>query len=611
MTNPKFRSLQKISPFIFKFKRQIIFAIFCLICVSLANFSMPLLFKLIIDGLTPQAANPPTLGWLPWALIAGYVALRMSAALISELRESVVIYITQNVIQEVYKLIYRHLLDLPLDFHLSKETGGLVQKIKQGIRGLQALVSCSVYTAIPTFLELLLVTIYFHLHYNAEFVTIVLVGFSLYFLYSIKMTERCARERDQINQLDTNLHQKLYEILLNYELIHGYNGTNYEMLSVDQKLDVHKIALIRTQRSSAMLNLGQQLIMTLSIGLILWLSVLEFQAGNATIGDVVLINALTLQLFVPLNVLGNLYQEVRHALVDLSQALEMLTVANMYTAEQSTTVHPTHDRFNKRTAPPEVEFQQVSFSYTPSEFALQEINLSIARGSMVAIVGESGSGKSTLGRLLMRFQVPQQGKVLIDGIDILNCSNEYLRQTVGYLSQNIGFFSGTLASNIMYPEAIADTDEGKAAQKMKIALAAEQANLHDYIEQLPNSYLTKIGEMGFTISDGERQRLSLARLFYKDYPLLVLDEPTSSLDLSSERKIIDHITTLKGQRTIIFTAHRLAAAVNADQIVVMDQGLISGSGTHATLLNAHPIYTKLWNAQHASSSYESDFKNSK
>jgi ATP-binding cassette subfamily B protein len=600
MTNPTFRSFQKISPFIFKFKLQIIVAIICLICVSLANFAMPLLFKLLIDGLAPQPSERPVWEWLPWALIVGYVLLRMSAALISEFRESVVIYVTQNVIQDVYKLIYRHLLELSLDFHLSKETGGLVQKIKQGIRGLQALVSCSVYTVIPTVLELLLVTIYFYLHYNAEFVVIILLGFCLYFLYSVKMTERCARERDHINQLDTNLHQKSYEILLNYELIHSYDGTSAEMHAIDQKLEVHKKALIQTQRSSAILNLGQQLIMAISIGLVLWLSVIEFRAGKATIGDVVLINALTLQLFVPLNILGNLYQEVRHALVDLWQALEILTLPTLTVTNISSKAHCSDQPLHKQAAPTAIEFRQVSFSYLPTEFALRDISLSIAGGSMVAIVGESGSGKSTLGRLLMRFNVPGQGRVLIDGTDVQDYSNEYLRQTVGYLSQNIGFFSGTIASNIMYPEAISEQAANAAAQTRKMILAAQQANLSDFIEQLPNGYLTKIGEMGLTISGGERQRLSLARLFYRDFPLLILDEPTSSLDFSSERKIIDHIFTLKGQRTIVFSAHRLAAIVNFDQIVVMDQGTISGIGTHAELLNKHPIYTKLWNAQHSS-----------
>ena len=561
---------------------------------------MPLLFKLLIDGLTPQSPSQTVWGWLPWALIASYALLRISAALISELRESMVIYVTQNVIQAVYKLIYRHLLDLPLDFHLSKETGGLVQQIKQGIRGLQALVSHSVYSVIPTALELLLVIIYFHLHYNNEFVVIIMVGFCVYFLYSIKMTERCARERDHINQLDTNLHQKLYEILLNYELIQSYDGTNTEIRSVDQKLEVHKAALIQTQRSSAILNLGQQLIMTVCIGLVLWLSILEFHAGKTTIGDVVLINALTLQLFVPLNILGNLYQEVRHALVDLSQALEVLNVPKLFAVEKLTKGCAPQSPSLKPARPPTVELQHVSFSYSPPEFALQDINLSIAGGSMVAVVGESGSGKSTLGRLLMRFNIPQHGNVLIDGADLRDCSNEYLRQTVGYLSQNIGFFSGTVASNIVYPDASTADVEFDQTQKTKIALAAKQANLEEFIGQLPNRYSTKIGEMGLTISGGERQRLSLARLFYKDFPLLILDEATSSLDLSSEKKIINHIATLKGQRTVIFTAHRLAAIVGFDQIIVMARGRISGVGTHAELLNTHPIYTKLWNAQNPS-----------
>ena len=571
-------------PYLWAFKGRVILALSCLIAAKVANLGVPILLKELIDAMAIPVGIE-MLVVVPVALVVAYGILRLSASLFTELRELLFSRVTESAVRTVALQVFEHLHGLSLRFHLSRQTGGMTRDVERGTRGIQSLISYSLYSILPTLVELGLVLGYFIWAYNFSFAIITFFALIIYVIFTVKVTEWRAQYRRKMNELDSNAHQRAVDSLINFETVKYFCNESYEARRYDENLKRYREAAIQSQRSLALLNIGQQTIIATGLILILWQATMGVANGSMSIGDLVLVNVLMIQLYIPLNFLGVIYREIKQALTDMDRMFSLLET------DQEISDSPTAKNLiiHDQTLGPQVSFENVGFSYEPNRVILNDLSFDILPGQTTAVVGHSGAGKSTLARLLFRFYDVNSGAIKFDHQDIKDVKQITLRQAIGIVPQDTVLFNDTIAYNIAYGQP--------GASQMEIEAAAKSAQIHDFIMSLPDAYKTSVGERGLKLSGGEKQRVAIARTLLKNPSVLIFDEATSALDSETERAIQKELIALAQNRTTLIIAHRLSTVIHAHQILVMDGGKIIERGTHDTLLSLQGRYAEMWRVQ--------------
>lgn len=576
--------IANLLPYLWEFKGRVILAMSCLIAAKVANLGVPILLKELIDAMSlPQGTQ--ALLVVPVALIIAYGLLRLSASLFTELRELLFSRVTESAVRTVALKVFQHLHALSLRFHLSRQTGGMTRDIERGTRGIQSLISYSLYSILPTLVELGLVLGYFIWAYNYLFAVITFVALVFYVIFTIQVTEWRTQYRRKMNELDSRAHQRAVDSLINFETVKYFSNESYEASRYDENLHRYREAAIKSQRSLALLNGGQQTIIAIGLILILWQATQGVVDGVMTIGDLVLVNVLMIQLYIPLNFLGVIYREIKQALTDMDRMFSLLQTDQEIADSPTATDLIVH----QKNLGPQVVFDNVSFSYEPNRDILKDLSFVIEPGQTTAVVGHSGAGKSTLARLLFRFYDVTGGAVCLDGQNIKDVKQLSLRQAIGIVPQDTVLFNDTVAYNIAYGRP--------GASQADIESAAKSAQIHDFIISLPDGYQTMVGERGLKLSGGEKQRVAIARTLLKNPSLLIFDEATSALDSETERAIQKELMELAQNRTTLIIAHRLSTIIHAQQILVMDAGRVIERGTHESLLSLQGRYAEMWRVQ--------------
>jgi ATP-binding cassette subfamily B protein len=580
--------VKNLLPYLSAYKARIIFTVICLVMAKVANLGVPILLKQIVDAMSIQSI-PKALLVVPVSLIVAYGLLRLSASLFSELRELIFSKVTEHAVRQVGLQVFNHLHALSLRFHLSRQTGGMTRDIERGTRGIQSLISFSLYSIIPTLIELAMVLGYFFYAYDIAFVVVTFVALVCYVVFTVKVTEWRTHFRREMNSLDSKANQRAVDALINFETVKYFGNEAYEADRYDANLKKYAQAAIKSQKSLAYLNFGQQTIIVLGLVLILGLASQGVSRGQMTIGDLVLVNVLMIQLYIPLNFLGVLYREMKQSLTDIDRMFSLLHTDQEIADEPNAPLL----KIRNPELGPHVVFDKVAFFYDANRGILKDISFAMLPGQTTAVVGHSGAGKSTLSRLLFRFYDTQGGAIYLDEQDIKSVQQASLRQAVGIVPQDTVLFNDTIGFNIAYGKP--------GATRQEIEVAAKSAQIHDFISRLPKGYDTDVGERGLKLSGGEKQRVAIARTLLKNPALLVFDEATSALDSETERSIQKELNELAKNRTTLIIAHRLSTITHAHQILVMAEGKIIERGTHEVLLALGLSYAEMWRAQQSQS----------
>ncbi|MGY8523638.1 ABCB family ABC transporter ATP-binding protein/permease [Paracidovorax citrulli] len=575
------QTVRNLLPYLWHYKWRVMLALGCLVAAKFANLGVPVLMKHLIDAMDIGPGEPRALLAVPVALIVAYGVLRLSTTLFTELREVLFSKVTQSAVREIALQVFRHLHSLSLRFHLERQTGGMSRDIERGTRGIQSLISYSLYSILPTLVEMALVIGFFLLHYDLWFAAITGGALLTYIVFTVVVTEWRTHLRRRMNELDSRASQKAIDSLLNFETVKYFGNETYEAGRYDESLLTYRAAAIRSQNSLSLLNFGQQAIIAIGLILILWRATVGVAAGTLTLGDLVLVNTLMIQLYIPMNFLGVVYREIKQATTDMDRMFVLLGT------NQEVVDKPGARPLQVRGA--EVQFSAVRFGYEANRRILDEVDFTIAAGTTTAVVGHSGSGKSTLARLLFRFYDVGSGAIRIDGQDIRDITQESLRRAIGIVPQDTVLFNGSIYYNIAYGRPEATREE--------VMEAARAAQIDIFIRELPQGYDTQVGERGLKLSGGEKQRVAIARTLLKNPPILIFDEATSALDSRTERAIQHELMRLAQDRTTLLIAHRLSTVVHADQILVMDRGRVVERGTHASLMLANGRYAEMWHIQ--------------
>ena len=577
------QTVSRLLPYLWAWRGRVLFALACLVAAKLANVGVPLVLKAVVDVLdTPEVAARAAIA-VPVALIVGYGLLRLSVSLFTELRELVFSRVTHEANRTIVLQVFRHLFDMSLRFHLDRQMGGMTRDIERGSQGVSSLISYTLYSILPTVIEVSLVIGYLFWQYESSFGFIALSALAVYVMYTIRVTEWRTHFRREMNEQDSRASTRAIDALINYETVKYFGNERFEAERYDTELRKRMRAAIRSQASLSLLNFGQAAIIAVAVSLLMWRAVAGVIAGEMTLGDLVLVNAFMIQLYIPLNFLGVLYREIRQALTDMERMFRLLT-------ERREVADAPDARLLDVGRGPEIRFERVGFHYDAARPILHDIDFVIAPGTTTAVVGASGAGKSTLARLMFRFYDVSAGRILVDGQDIRAVTQESLRAAIGIVPQDTVLFNDTIRYNIAYghPEA----------SREAVEQVTRAAQLHDFIAALPQGYDSSVGERGLKLSGGEKQRVAIARTLLKNPPVLLLDEATSALDTRNEQAIQQALRAAAAGRTALVIAHRLSTIVDADQILVLEAGRIAERGTHDTLLEAGGVYARMW-AAHA------------
>lgn len=566
-------------------KVRVATALSLLVSAKILNVNVPFYFKSIVDSMNIDFLTVGGTAWtVAGSMIVAYGATRIGATVFTELRNAVFASVAQKAIRNVARNVFAHLLRLDLNFHLSRQTGGLTRALDRGTKGISFLLTSMLFHIFPTFLEITMVCGILTYNYGASFAAVTAITMAAYSAFTITTTSWRTKFRRQANAADNQGATVAVDTLINYEAVKYFNNEKYEVNRYDQALKKYEDASIKVTTSLAFLNSGQNLIFSSALAAMMYMAANGVAAGTLTVGDLVMVNQLVFQLSVPLNFLGSVYRELRQSLLDM-ETLFNLQKVNVNVKEVA------NPRPLALTRGGEIRFENVHFGYTAQRPILKNLTMTIPAGKKVAIVGPSGCGKSTILRLLFRSYDVQGGKIFIDGQDITQVSLDSLRRSIGVVPQDTPLFNATIEHNIRYGKIDASFEDVKKA--------AQRARIHDHIEKLPEGYNTKVGERGMMISGGEKQRLAVSRLLLKDPPLLFFDEATSALDTYTEQTVMQNINSIlkeKG-RTSLFVAHRLRTIFDSDIIFVLRAGEVAEQGTHTELLAKKGLYAELWAAQ--------------
>ncbi|MDB5777076.1 MAG: transporter, putative xenobiotic-transporting ATPase [Herbaspirillum sp.] len=558
-------------------------ALIFLVAAKVSNVGVPLLMKRLIDGLTIAPSHPQAMLVLPLGILLAYGALRLATTVFTELREFVFAKVTQRAVRTVALQVFRHMHALSMRFHLNRQTGGLTRDIERGTRGISSLVSYSLFSILPTLIEITLVVAYLAWHYDIWFTVIATGALLCYIGFTISVTEWRTHFRRTMNALDSKANTRAIDSLINYETVRYFDNADYEANRYDAGLRQYETAAVKSQASLSLLNIGQSSIIAIAVTLILWRATLGVIDRTMTLGDLVLVNAFMIQLYIPLGFLGVVYREIKQSLADMERLFALLGEADE--------IADAPDAQPLRKPAGDVRFAHVGFSYEAKRQILFDIDFTIAAGTTTAVVGHSGSGKSTLSRLLFRFYDVNAGGIAIGGQDIRAVTQASLRHAIGIVPQDTVLFNDTIEYNIAYGEP----DCGKE----RVVAAAKAASIHDFIMSLPDGYASMVGERGLKLSGGEKQRVAIARTLLKNPAILIFDEATSALDSKAEQAIQSQLKDIARNRTTLVIAHRLSTIADAQQILVMDRGRIVERGRHLELLAQGGMYCQMWQLQQA------------
>ncbi len=583
-----FANLKKLSPYIWRYSKRVALALACLLIAKLATVGIPLVLKGIIDRLDTQIQGQNALLVAPMALLVAYGALRLAGGLFSELRDILFARVRYSAMHQMSVDVLEHLHRLSLRFHLERNTGGISSDLTRGTRSLASVLNLMVFSILPTLAEFLLVGAILLVRYDWHLMVVILLTVAAYVIFTLSISKWRMNFRHAMNKYESEANGRAVDSLLNYETVKYFNNENMESEYYNDKLELWQGAGLKTQISLSALNFGQGAIVTIGVTVIMIFSAREVAAGNITIGDLVLINTLMLQLFIPLSILGSVYRQLQYSLADMDLVIKLLGKTPEITDADGAVGLQVTDA--------NIRFRDVEFHYNEDRKILNAINFEIPAGKKLAVVGPSGSGKSTLVRLLFRFYEVTGGSIEVDGQDISACTQQSLRREIGIVPQDTVLFNDTIRYNIAYAKPDA-TDE-------EVIAAANSADLSELLSRLPDGLDTVVGERGLKLSGGEKQRLAISRVILKAPKIIVFDEATSSLDSQSERAILDALNKISNNATTMVIAHRLSTVVDADEIVVMDNGHIVESGTHAELLSRQNLYFKLWEMQKSDSTAE-------
>jgi ATP-binding cassette subfamily B protein len=576
------QTLSRLLPYLWQYKWRVVIALGLMVGAKLANVSVPLLLKELVDAMSLKPGDPQAVLVVPVALLVGYGALRLLTSAFTELRELVFAKATQGASRSIALQTFEHLHALSLRFHLARQTGGMTRDIERGVRGIESLISYSLYSIIPTLVEVALVLTILAVKFDAWFAGITLLALALYIFFTVRVTEWRTQFRKQANEFDSAAHTRAIDSLLNYETVKYFGNERFEAGRYDESLERLRVARLKAQTTLSVLNTGQQLIIAAALVTMLWRATEGVVAGRMTLGDLVMINAFMIQLYIPLNFLGVLYREIKQSLTDLDKMFVLMD------REREVADAPDATELALQGAP-DVVFDRVSFAYESDRPILKDISFTIPAGKTVAVVGPSGSGKSTLARLMFRFYDVQQGFIRIAGQDIRQVTQTSVRQALGIVPQDTVLFNDSVAYNIAYGRP--------GASQAEIEGAARSARIHDFIASTPKGYQTSVGERGLKLSGGEKQRVAIARTLLKNPPILVFDEATSALDSANERAIQAELASVAQNKTTLVIAHRLSTVVDAHEILVMEAGQIIERGRHTELLARQGCYASMWALQ--------------